>query len=172
MRISYLVLCAWGILGESGTAQIQGGPVPAAGGRLPCGQEYHQESLEWCLLGRWRDCLYCGRDERLLEGPQRGTNYQAGVLKLMHNWHRLSFPLEYGYGTMYFKLPRPIRAVTGIPPLWGHSGSTGSFLYYSDDFDVYMAGTIDQTESRIKPFTLISKALRAIDARKVRLGNR
>jgi D-alanyl-D-alanine carboxypeptidase len=107
-----------------------------------------------------------------LKALKEGRIISSGSLKLMHNWHRMTFPLEYGYGTMYFKLPRPIRAVTGIPALWGDSGSTGSFLYYSDDFDVYMAGTIDQTESRIKPFTLISKALRAIDAQKVRLGNR
>jgi D-alanyl-D-alanine carboxypeptidase len=107
-----------------------------------------------------------------LKALNEGRIIRPSSLKLMHNWRRLSFPLEYGYGTMCFKLPRPIRAVTGIPPLWGHSGSTGSFLYYSHDLDVYVAGTIDQTESRIKPFVLMRKAIRTIDAEKERLRSR
>jgi len=40
------------------------------------------------------------------------------TLKLMHNWHKLQFPLQYGYGTMYFKLPRFMNTVMKVPPLW------------------------------------------------------
>jgi CubicO group peptidase (beta-lactamase class C family) len=97
-----------------------------------------------------------------LKALNEGRIIRPASLKLMHNWRRLQGPLQYGYGTMYFNLPGPIRGITGIPPLWGHSGSTGSFLYYSQDLDLYMAGTIDQVESKIKPFTLMRQAIRAI----------
>lgn len=82
-----------------------------------------------------------------------------------HDWHELQFPLQYGYGTMYFKFPRTMAAMTSLPPLWGHSGSTGSFLYRSEDLDLYLAGTIDQTQSKVKPFLLMRQVMRAIESR-------
>jgi len=54
-----------------------------------------------------------------------------------------------------------------LPPLWVHSGSTGSFLYYSEDLDLFLAGTINQAESESKPFfALISKAIKALKTNK------
>ena len=103
---------------------------------------------------------------RFLKALNEGRIIRPTSLKLMHQWRRLGFPLEYGYGTMRFNLPWPIRTLIGIPPLWGHSGSTGSFLYYFQDLDLYIAGTIDQTESKIKPFTLMGKVIKAIRAEK------
>ena len=99
-----------------------------------------------------------------LKALNDGRIIRPTSLKLMHHWRRLGFPLEYGYGTMRFNLPWPFRTIAGIPPLWGHSGSTGSFLYYFQDLDLYMAGTIDQTESKIKPFILMGKVIRAVRA--------
>jgi D-alanyl-D-alanine carboxypeptidase len=103
-----------------------------------------------------------------LKALNEGKIIRPASLKLMHDWLRLQFPLQYGYGTMYFKLPWPIRALTRIPPLWGHSGSTGSFLYYSADYDLYIAGSIDQAESKIKPFALMRNVIRAIAVERAR----
>ena len=41
-----------------------------------------------------------------------------------------------------------------------------SFLYYSQDLHLYLAGTIDQTESKIKPFILMGKVIRAVGAQR------
>jgi D-alanyl-D-alanine carboxypeptidase len=90
-----------------------------------------------------------------LKDLNEGRIIKKETLELMHNWHKLFFPIQYGYGTMYFKLPWLMSKASGIPPLWGHSGSTGSFLYYSQDLDLYMAGTIDNVGSNIKPFMLM-----------------
>ncbi|MGZ6219667.1 MAG: serine hydrolase domain-containing protein [Syntrophales bacterium] len=103
-----------------------------------------------------------------LKALNEGRVVSGETLKLMHNWHKLQFPLQYGYGTMYFKLPRFISMVMKVPRLWGHSGSTGSFLYYSADLDLYMAGTINQTESQSKPFLLMIKAIRVIQSKSAR----
>jgi D-alanyl-D-alanine carboxypeptidase len=100
-----------------------------------------------------------------LKALNEGRIVSGETLKLMHNWHKLKFPLQYGYGTMYFKLPCPINMVINAPPLWGHSGSTGSFLYYSQDMDLYIAGSINQVESKTKPFRLMLRVMRTVQKR-------
>jgi len=100
-----------------------------------------------------------------LKALKEGRIVSRDTLKLMHNWHKLQFPLQYGYGTMYFKLPWFIDMVMKVPPIWGHSGSTGSFLYYSEDLNLYMAGSINQVDSKIKPFRLMGKVMKAIQSK-------
>ena len=100
-----------------------------------------------------------------LKALNEGRIVNRDTLNLMHQWHKLQFPLQYGYGTMYFKLPRLMSKLTKASPLWGHSGSTGSFLYYSEDLNLYMAGTIDQVDSKIKPFKLIGKVMKAVQSK-------
>jgi D-alanyl-D-alanine carboxypeptidase len=101
-----------------------------------------------------------------LKALNEGRIVSSDTLKSMHHWHKLHFPLQYGYGTMYVKFPRFMNMVMQVPPLWGHSGSTGSFLYYSEDLNLYLAGTINQTESKSKPFSLMSKVIKAIQSKR------
>jgi len=100
-----------------------------------------------------------------LKALNEGRIIRKNTLTLMHNWHKLKFPIQYGYGTMYFRLPTLVSMVTPIRPLWGHSGSTGSFFYYSEELDLYLAGTIDQVKSPSKPFTLMSAVMKVIQTR-------
>ena len=95
-----------------------------------------------------------------LKALNEGHIIDRSTLKLMHNWHELEFPLKYGYGTMHFELP-PSQ---NIPSLWGHSGSTGSFLYYSEEWNIYVAGTIDQVEARFTPFKLMISVMQVIQS--------
>jgi len=98
-----------------------------------------------------------------LKALNEGKIIQRDTLESMHDWHKLEFPMQYGYGTMYFQLPWIMSKVMGLTPLWGHSGSTGSFLYYSEDRDLYVAGTINNVGSNIKPFMLIGDVLKLFD---------
>ena len=98
-----------------------------------------------------------------LKALNEGKIIQRDTLESMHDWHKLEFPMQYGYGTMYFQLPWIMSKVMGLTPLWGHSGSTGSFLYYSEDRDLYVAGTINSVGSNIKPFILIGDVLKLFD---------
>jgi D-alanyl-D-alanine carboxypeptidase len=111
-----------------------------------------------------------------LKALNEGRIIRQDSLKLMHTWHKLRFPLQYGFGTMYFSLPAFISRLLNVPPLWGHSGSTGSFLYYCEDLNLYMAGTINQTESKSKPFRLMLGVMRAFQSekepRKSKIANR
>lgn len=100
-----------------------------------------------------------------LKALNEGRVISRATLSQMHDWRRWRFPLEYGLGTMLFSPPRPMRSLMKMPPLWGHSGSTGSFLYYCEDADLYLAGTVDQADSRVKPFFLMYKAINAVRSR-------
>ena len=95
-----------------------------------------------------------------LKALNEGHIVSLSTLKSMHNWHKLEFPFQYGYGTMYFELP-PSQ---NIPPLWGHSGSTGSFLYYSEEWNMYIAGTINQVEAETTPFKLMISVMQVIQS--------
>jgi len=101
-----------------------------------------------------------------LKALKEGRLVKPETLALMHQWRKLRFPLQYGYGTMYVQFPRFMKRMMNVPPLWGHSGSTGSFLYYSEDLDLYLSGTVDQTDAPSKPFRLIGKVIRAVQSHK------
>jgi D-alanyl-D-alanine carboxypeptidase len=93
--------------------------------------------------------------QALNEGRMIGTD----TVERMHDWRPMNnLPFQYGYGTMYLDFSF-INLGTDPPPLWGHSGSPGSFLYYSEDLDLYMAGTINQTENLIVPLRLMMQVL-------------
>jgi len=95
-----------------------------------------------------------------LKALNEGKLISRDTLGLMHDWHKLNFVMQYGYGTMRFKWPWLMSKVTGLTPLWGHSGSIGSFLYYSEDLDLYMAGSINYRDTT-KPFiTIISDVMK------------
>jgi len=100
-----------------------------------------------------------------LKALNEGKIINKDTLQLMHNWNKLKFPIQYGYGTMYFKLLPLMRKVTKLTPLWGHSGSTGSFLYYSEDLDLYMAGSIDKVGSDSKPFMLMRGVMKLFNVK-------
>ncbi len=101
-----------------------------------------------------------------LKALNEGRMIKRDTLESMHQWHKLQFPLQYGYGTMYFKLPPLMTKVMKVSPLWGHSGTTGSFLYFSKDQNLYLAGSINLVDSKIKPFMLMTKVLRAVQTKR------
>lgn len=52
-----------------------------------------------------------------------------------------------------------------VPLLWGHSVSIGFFLYSFEGDDLYLAGTINQTELKIKPFMRMGKTVRVLQTK-------
>lgn len=74
-----------------------------------------------------------------------------------------SWPIEYGLGMMRFALPRALTPFRPIPPVVGHTGSTGSWLFYCPAYDLLLAGTVDQATAGAVPFrTVVPKVLRAV----------
>ena len=83
-----------------------------------------------------------------LKALNEGRIVRPESLRSMHDWHRWRFLLRYGLGTIYYELPRPLASATGLHALWGHSGSIGSFLYRSDELDLYMAAPSTRPKPR------------------------
>jgi len=84
-----------------------------------------------------------------------GSLFSKDYLQEMKQWRKIFYPLQYGYGIMRFKLPRIMLPFKPIPELIGHSGATASFLFYCEDKDLYLAGTLNQIKEQSKPFRLM-----------------
>ena len=97
----------------------------------------------------------------------------ATVNLMTQRWHTFSFslnpvrtspgwPIQYGLGMMRFQIPRLFSPLRPTPPVIGHSGATGSWLFYCPDLDVYFAGTVDQVAAAAVPFRFAPKLLRVL----------
>lgn len=99
-----------------------------------------------------------------LKALNEGQIIRQDTLALMHSWRPLQNegkPFQYGYGTMYFEVPW-VNAIVQAPPIWGHTGSNSTFLYYAEDIDLYMAGTLNQTDAQAKAIMLIIQVMQAV----------
>ncbi|MFQ3620373.1 MAG: hypothetical protein SNJ78_05455, partial [Spirochaetales bacterium] len=70
-----------------------------------------------------------------------------------------SWPIEYSFGLMRFQLPRIFTAFKKVPAVIGHSGSTGSWLFYCPEQDLYISGSVDELVAGPIPYQLIPKIL-------------
>jgi D-alanyl-D-alanine carboxypeptidase len=112
-----------------------------------------------------------------MRGLMRGKVFDdPATLDLMtSHWNTFGFslnpvrispgwPIEYGLGMMRFKIPRLFSGFRTIPPVVGHSGATGSWLFYCQELDVLLAGTVNQLSAGAVPFRYIPKILQALVA--------
>jgi D-alanyl-D-alanine carboxypeptidase len=95
-----------------------------------------------------------------------GKIISPASLRTMQTWHNrdgsptLPAPfIEYGYGLWHFQMTGPLAALKNVVPTWGATGSTGSFLYYSQPLDLYIAGTVDSASSVMTSFFLMAGAM-------------
>lgn len=101
----------------------------------------------------------------------------ATVRVMQHPWKRFalprdpaalrapSWPIEYGHGMVRFALPRWLTPFRRVPAVVGHTGSTGSWLFYCEELDVLLAGTVDQGTAGAVPFRqVVGPVLHAIGA--------
>jgi len=77
--------------------------------------------------------------------------------------NRVIWPLiHYGLGMMHFKIGR--LNAPGFRPLnlIGHTGATGSWLFYCPELDLLTTGTVDEANARALPFRFVPKLFRAV----------
>ncbi len=91
----------------------------------------------------------------------------AGLMR--KEWNRFGFlispvapgwPIEYGYGMMRFQMPRLFTPFQPLPEVIGHTGASGSWLFYCPPYDIYITGTVSQLLAAAVPFKLIPKLLK------------
>lgn len=106
----------------------------------------------------WADGGIISTTEELIlfyKSLNQGLLISYDNLQLMRNWNKMSFPFSYGYGTMLVEIPM-------MPQLIGHSGSSGAFLYYCQDSDVYIAGSLNLTGSGELTFKIMSELINIV----------
>ena len=101
-----------------------------------------------------------------LRALRDGKIVSGASLHAMQAWRDGTMPgppgTQYGYGLWHFKTSGPLRVFASVLPTWGATGSTGSFLYYSRDLDLFMAGTINSASSEMAPFVLMAGVMRLV----------
>ena len=72
------------------------------------------------------------------------------------------WPIEYGLGIKRFRLPRLLNAGRRAPTLIGHTGASGSWLFWCPEHELYLAGTVDQTTAAGLPYQRLPRAIRRL----------
>lgn len=83
------------------------------------------------------------------------------TLAEMQNWTPETRGMEYGYGLRKISFKKLFPVLPDLTVV-GHSGITGSFMYYCPVLDVYLAGTLNQTEEIKNSVVLMVKVLSVI----------
>lgn len=89
-----------------------------------------------------------------------GRLFEKALLDHMLTWNKIFFPLRYGYGLMYFQLPRYFW-ITPLPEFVGHSGSTGSFAFACPSRSLYLTGTLNLI-APVRPFFFMMELVRSV----------
>jgi len=76
---------------------------------------------------------------------------------LQREWRRIFYPLQYGTGLMKFDLPRFYSPLRPIPAMVGHSGASGTVLFYAPAPDLYVSGTVNQIRKRSLSYRLMTR---------------
>jgi CubicO group peptidase (beta-lactamase class C family) len=89
-----------------------------------------------------------------------GQLFSLAILaEIQAQWRSIFFPLTYGTGVMRFALPWILTLFRRFPPVVGHSGASGALMFYCPEWDLYVAGTVNQVQQRSQSFQLMIKAL-------------
>ncbi|MBN8541766.1 MAG: beta-lactamase family protein [Deltaproteobacteria bacterium] len=75
------------------------------------------------------------------------------------HWRKIFFPLKYGVGISLFRLPWFFSPFKRAPDLIGHSGLSGTLLFYCPANRLYLSGTVNQTSHPEASFRMMVKSV-------------
>jgi CubicO group peptidase (beta-lactamase class C family) len=79
------------------------------------------------------------------------------IPEMQLTWNRIFFPLRYGTGMMKYQNPAVINWLARIPPMVGHSGLSGAFVWYVPAKDVFITGTVNQINNPSSSYKMVAK---------------
>jgi D-alanyl-D-alanine carboxypeptidase len=151
---------------------------PAAPTPAPAALWVGDRAMDRPLLLRSLNSIYSTAGDLIafMRGLVRGDLFGApATLALMQaRWNRFplprdraalrspGWPIEYGLGVKRFRLPRLFTPFAPLPQVIGHTGSTGTWLFYCPRLDVFIAGAVNQATAGAVPYRLVPKVLRAL----------
>jgi CubicO group peptidase (beta-lactamase class C family) len=80
----------------------------------------------------------------------------------MQNWVYESQGMTYGFGIRKVSFKELFDEDSSLEII-GHTGSTGSFLWYCPQLDTYISGTLNQLEASKNALKLVYSTLNVID---------
>lgn len=89
---------------------------------------------------------------RLMVSPMRTFGFGGSLIA--PGW-----PIQYGRGMMRFQLPSIFTRFNKVPAVIGHTGATGSWLFYCEAYKLIFSGTVSQVTSAPVPFSAIPEVL-------------
>ena len=95
----------------------------------------------------------------LMKGHWNTFGFSLNPVRLSPGW-----PIEYGLGMMRFKIPPLFSGFRSIPGVMGHSGAIGSWLFYCQELDMLLAGSVNQLSAGAVPFRYIPKMVQAVQS--------
>jgi D-alanyl-D-alanine carboxypeptidase len=95
----------------------------------------------------------------LMLGHWNTFGFSLNPVRISPGW-----PIAYGLGMMRFEIPRLFSGFRSIPAVVGHSGATGSWLFYCQELDILLAGSVNQLSAGAVPFRYFPKILQAVAA--------
>ena len=102
---------------------------------------------------------------RFLEAFMTGQLFPREYLdEMQRQWNPVFPPIEYGIGMMRFALPPYYTLFTKVPEMIGHSGASGTVLYYVPKLDLYVSGTVNQIRKRSLSYNLMTRVVMACQA--------
>lgn len=81
------------------------------------------------------------------------------LAEMQATWRRIFFPLEYGTGLMRFRVPWFFSPFRRFPDFVGHSGASGTVMFYCPERELFVAGTLNQLQRRSAPYQLMLRAV-------------
>ena len=69
------------------------------------------------------------------------------------------WPVEYGLGIMRLEMPRLFTLFNPIPAAIGHTGVSGSWLFYCSEYNLILSGTVNQVAAAALPFRFLPMLL-------------
>jgi D-alanyl-D-alanine carboxypeptidase len=127
-------------------------------------------------------CIYSTAGDMIafLRSLTRGEVFQnpETFAQMQARWNRFGFPtdraalrspnwpIEYGLGLKRFQLPRVFTSLKRLPAVIGHTGSTGCWLFWCPEMDLYFAGSVDEAGAGAVPYRIMPQMLRILQDQK------
>lgn len=133
---------------------------------------YREKALEIPLaLASFGD-LYSTLDDQIvfMRALIKGTVFKdhSTSKAMQSDWNKFGFsvntlgpgwPIEYALGMMRFKYPKFMSPAKHIPEIIGHTGVTGSWLFYCPELELIIAGDVSQVIASPLPFREVPRIL-------------
>ena len=97
-------------------------------------------------------------DPNTRDGMQRRWN-RFGLPRDRAALRSPGWPIEYGLGIMRFRLPRLFTTLRQLPPVIGHTGSTGCWLFYCPQLEMLLSGSVDEITAGAVPYRVVPSIL-------------